>query len=124
MLALFVGLGEIFGDFNFVLKLFVLITIISWVRNHFGNAAISWAIILGVSYFVLFANWALFGSVFVLYTLLTIGVTGIIIDYFFLTQQQGAPSEQKPDLIGNEVRGRGGETMHMRPAPLRPGPPI
>lgn len=122
--ALLLGLGEIFADFNFVMKLFVLITIVSWVRNHFGNSAISWALIIGVSTFVLFDLWWFFGGIFVLYLLLTIGVTGILIDYFFLTQQQGAPSESKPDLVGNEVRGPRGEIMHARPPPLRPGPPV
>jgi hypothetical protein len=77
-----------------------------------------------VSYFVLFDLWWFFGGVFILYLLLTIGVTGIIIDYFFLTQQQGAPSENRPDLVGHEVRGRGGEVMHPKPPPIRPGPPI
>lgn len=118
------GLGDIFADFNFVLKLFVLITIISWVKNHFGNSAISWALMLGVSYFVLFDLWAVFGTIFVLYMMLTIGVTGIIIDYFFLTQQAGAPSEKKPDLLGHELQGRGEQLHKAMHPPIRPGPPI
>ena len=124
MLTLFLSLGEIFADFNFVLKLFVLITIVSWVRNHFGNSAISLAIILGVSYFVLFANWALFGGAFVLYLLLGIGVTGIMIDYLFLTQSMGAPSQQKPDLTGLEEATRAKMMHRARPPPLMPGPPV
>jgi len=122
--ALLLSFGEIFADFNFVMKLFVLITIVSWVRNHFGNSAISWVLIIGVSTFVLFNMWALFGGIFILYLLLTIGVTGIIIDYFFLTQQSGAPSEGKPDLIGNELRGQHGNIVHPKMPPLRPGPPV
>jgi hypothetical protein len=79
---------------------------------------------MGVSYFVLFANWALFGGAFIIYLMLTMGVTGIIIDYLFLTQSQGAPSQGKPDLTGQEEMDRAHKMHRARPPPLMPGPPI
>jgi uncharacterized membrane-anchored protein YitT (DUF2179 family) len=40
-----------------------------------------------MGYFILIANWSVFGPIFVIYTLLGIGVAGTMVDFFFVGQQ-------------------------------------
>ena len=75
---------ELFGDLNFIIKIFVLLTLISWVNNHIGKGPLSLILIGGIGYFVLFDGWKLFGPIYVLYMLLMFGVSGVIIDFFFV----------------------------------------
>ncbi len=79
------GIFEFLGDLNFVIKIFVLLTITSWVMNHLGKGPVSWILIAAVAYFVLFDAWTLFGPIYVLYMLLMFGISGIIIDFFFIS---------------------------------------
>ncbi|MDO8427659.1 MAG: hypothetical protein Q7S92_00420 [Candidatus Diapherotrites archaeon] len=82
---------EIFQDYNLALKIFALLSIISFVKNHVGTGPLGLAIMIGISWFILFDAWSFFGGVYVLYTLLTMGVSGILIDFFFVGQQHITP---------------------------------
>ncbi|MFA4856038.1 MAG: hypothetical protein WC634_05665 [archaeon] len=83
MLAL-LSIGEFFSDMVMVLKIFVLLTIISWVVMHLGKGPLAIVLIVGISWFVLFDMFWLFGGTYVLMMLLTLGVAGIFIDMFFV----------------------------------------
>ncbi|VVC00148.1 Uncharacterised protein [uncultured archaeon] len=75
---------DLFSDMNLILKIFVFMTLVSWVKNHLGSGALSWILIAGLTYFVLFDGWAIFGPIYILYMLLMFGISGIIIDFFFI----------------------------------------
>lgn len=83
--------GELFSDINFIIKIFVLMTLANWVKNHLGNSPLSWILIVGLGYFILFDGWAIFGPIYVLYLLLAFGVSSVIIDFFFVGA--GGPPE-------------------------------
>lgn len=97
MQALFLlfSFSELFSDLNLALKIFALLTVISFVYSHLGKSPLSYALIGGISWFVLFDYWKFFGGVFLLYTLLTLGISGILIDFFFVSQMGGG-EEVKP----------------------------
>ena len=84
MMFALLSIGEFFSDMVFVLKIFVLLTIISWVIMHLGKGPLSIVLIIGISWFVLFDAFWLFGGTYVLMMLLTLGVAGIFIDFFFV----------------------------------------
>lgn len=89
---------ELFSDFNLIIKIFVFMTLVNWVRNHMGTGAVSWILIGGLGYFILLDGWAIFGPIYILYTLLMFGVSSIIIDFFFV----GAGSPQPVEVEGLE----------------------
>ncbi len=93
------GIFEFFGDLNLILKIFVWLTLVSWIRNHVGTGPVSWILIIGLTYFVIFNGWQLFGPIYVLYMLLMFGISGIIIDFFFISAG-GQP--QPTDVEGME----------------------
>jgi len=82
-------IGELFSDLNLALKIFALLAVVSFVLSHLGKAPLSYALIGGISWFVLFDYWMFFGGVFVLYTMMTLGVTGVLVDFFFVSQMSG-----------------------------------
>lgn len=110
----FVFLGFI-EDWYLIFQIFILITIISFVQNHLGRGAISILAIGVMAYIIFFVIPVLAGGVFLLYLLLMAGISGIIVDFFFLTAGQGSASEQRPDVVGTDVQGR------MTPNKPRPG---
>jgi len=76
--------AEFFSDMILALKIFVLLTIISWVVMHLGKGPLAIALIVGLSWFILFDAFWFFGGVYVLMTLLMLGFAGIFIDLFFV----------------------------------------
>ncbi len=126
--------GELFGDANFILKVFVLMTIVQWAMMHLGKTTLSYALIAVFCYFVFFSDlWALFGGVYLLYTLFMLGFASIIIDFFFVTQPMGgapaggsetdprSPVDSGKDLMDRMHRGHAPHPGMMRPPPMRPG---
>lgn len=82
---------EFFSDMILVLKIFMLLTIISFVWQHVGRGPVSIVIILGLSWIVLLSPWAWFFEItYVVMTLLMFGVGGIIIDFVFAFPGIGA----------------------------------
>jgi len=125
-------IGELFSDLNLALKIFALLAVVSFVMSHLGKAPLAYALIGGISWFVLFDYWKFFGGVFVLYTLMTLGVTGVLVDFFFVSQMSGegggaSPVDSAQDLVqrnkqiqrANQAMARmGGNAVATR----KPGP--
>ncbi len=110
------GIFEFFGDLNLVIKIFAWLTLVSWIRNHVGTGPVSWILIIGLTYFVIFNGWMLFGPIYVLYMLLMFGISGIIIDFFFISAG-GPPQppegiEESPVSSGRDIQDR----MHQQHA--------
>jgi hypothetical protein len=100
----------ILSDFQFVIQIFIMVSIISFVLNHLGKGALSIIIILLMFYVVFIMLPALSEAVFILYTLLMIGVSSLLVDFFFITAgsggQQQQQGEERPDVIGQDVQAR------------------
>ena len=112
---LFFNLGEIWADFNIILKIFVIMTIYSWTRNHFGNSALGWIIFAATTFFVVFELWSIFGGIYLFYMLLLFGVSQILIDFFFITA--GAPQAkgmEAPVGSGKELAARQAHMAHAQ----------
>lgn len=77
--------GELISDATLVLKIFVLLTVISFFVSNLGKTPLSIALIIGTSYFVLFDLWVLFGGIYILWMLLMFGIAGVVIDFFFVS---------------------------------------
>jgi hypothetical protein len=113
------SITETFLDLDIVLKIFVLMTIISYITQHLGRGPLAVILILGVSWFVIFDYWKFFGGIYVLYVLVTFGATSILIDFFFVSggQQppQGGEAEQEGGLShGLEFQKRNEMFTHAR----------
>ena len=102
--TLLFSIGEFVADINLVLKIFVLLTIISFVKNHLGKGFISIVIILAVSWFVLFDYWKFFGGIYLIYMMLMFGVSGVLVDFFFVGGM--GRGKEVPDVSGKEVHAR------------------
>ncbi len=116
------SIGEFFSDMVFVLKIFVLLTIISWVIMHLGKGPLAIVLIVGISWFVLFDAFWFFGGTYVLMMLLTLGIAGIFIDLFFVFPgfaagaggSGGLPAEAK-------MSSQGGVNQRMQAFKAKPG---
>ena len=98
------------SDFQFVIQIFIMVTVISFILNHLGKGVISIILILVMFYVIFILIPGLSEAVFLIYTLLMAGVSSLLVDFFFITgagigaqQQQG---EEKPDVIGTDVQAR------------------
>lgn len=114
-------LGELFSDANLVIKIFALLTIVSWIRNHVEDGPLAWIIMAGMGYFILFDGWAIFGPIYVLYMLLMFGVSAVVIDFFFVGGG-GAPEVEgmeSPVSTGIDIQKRMQGQPHPRQAGMR-----
>ncbi len=110
---------EMFGDMTFVLKIFVLMTIVSYVTQHLGKGPLA-IIIVAVIAWMIFSNFAIFGSIYVLYMLVLFGATQILMDFFILAPQvmmeqnmaKGGETENQPH--GMDMKDRQRKMMEMR----------
>ncbi|MEM4662516.1 MAG: hypothetical protein QXM75_00665 [Candidatus Diapherotrites archaeon] len=90
---------EIIQDFMLVLKIFALISIISFVLNHVENRQLAVLLILGISWFIIFEYWVFFGGIYLFYVLLTLGISGMLVDFFFIG---GMTSDRRAAMAENE----------------------
>ena len=115
LFALF-SFTEFFSDMVLVLKIFVLLTIISFIVMHLGKSPLAIILIVGISWFVLFGAFWFFGSVYVLMSLLAFGASGILIDFFFVGGMGGAP--ESPIGHGIDLKTKRG-AIHPPPTARR-----
>ncbi|MBI5553462.1 MAG: hypothetical protein HY917_01855 [Candidatus Diapherotrites archaeon] len=109
---------ELWTDFNLILKVMVLLTIISWVKNHVTSPVMAVVITGVLSIIILFDFWRFFGGIYVLYMLVMFGISGVIVDFFFVTQNMGAPGHVKNSPVSS-----GAEFLAKRPMHRPGGPP-
>ena len=130
MFDLFVAFGifEFGQDMLFVLKIFMLLTIISFVWQHLGKGPVAIVIIAGLSYLMLASPFSwFFESVYVVMTLLMFGIGGVLVDFVFAFPGIGAGMESQVGS-GKDAADRskkfseGRERMH--PPHMRVPPPI
>ncbi len=115
-------LTELYNDFQLMLKILVLITVANFARNHLGRGALSWIVIAGFAFFIFSDLWRLFGTLYVIYLLLIFGISGVLIDFFFLGGMRGGGGEvQQPISHGADLAKRAALMQQMR---RRSRPPI
>ena len=99
-------LFEFSQDMLLVLKLFVLLTIISFIINHLGKGPVAIVLIIGFAYFMLFSPFAWFFEwTYVIMMLLLFGISGIMIDFFFVSGG-GSGEQASPVSSGADIAKR------------------
>lgn len=91
---------DIFSDFSLVIQIFILLTMMSFVFQHYGKNGWSYVLILILSYLIFFVIPGLSFGIFMLQLLLTAGISSIIVDFFFVTQSHGAMQQGKKPAHG------------------------
>lgn len=97
------GIFDIFGfvkDMIFVIKIFAFIAILGFVIKYIQSKVIKIIMLVFMGYFILIANWSVFGPIFVIYTLLGIGIAGTMVDFFFVGQQ--STGEKVAEMQGKQ----------------------
>jgi len=111
---------ELFSDMTLVLKIFVLLTIISYVTQHLGKGPLALMLIAVLSWFIIFDYFMLFGGIYVLFMILVLGGTQILMDIFILApqaameQSMGGGGEVENQPNSHDARERQQRMMHMR----------
>ena len=100
----FLFLDDLFGDMTLVLKLFVLMTVISYVIQHLGKGALSLLIIAVMTWFIIFDYFYIFGGIYILYMLALFGGVQLLMDFFIVGPQI---------MAGAQAGGGEGEAEHM-----------
>jgi len=108
--------GELLGDLTFILKIFVLMGVFSYVMNHVGKGPLGVFIFALISWLVIFDYFAIFGSIYILYILLTFGLISVIIDFMFITPGPApkAPGMGEPVGSGKDFTSRIGGPPLLR----------
>lgn len=113
--------GEFFGDLQFVLKIFVFLAILNFAKNHLGNSTMTLVVVGLFSYLILFAFWPIFGTIYILYVLLSLGIGAFFVDFFFVSQMSGGQGGEE----AHGPHGHGGHGGHGIPgAPMMHRPPM
>lgn len=98
-----------FDDFNFILQLFLIIAIIAFIRRRVTHNTLALVLISITVIGMVFLFWPIFRIGYVLYILLSVGVAGIFVDFFFISA--GGSAEE---MMGKkmETHGTPGATEH------------
>jgi hypothetical protein len=101
-------IGELIADANLVLKIFALLGIASFFLQNLGKTPLAIILIVGVSYFVLFDLWVVFGSIYVLWMMIMLGFTNLVVDFFFVGAFSGnkGGGGASPISSGNDMARR------------------
>jgi hypothetical protein len=90
-----------FSDMSFLLKLAFIIFIIIFVRERITKNWLAITAIVLVCIVLVFFYWPVFGSIYVIYILITIGIGSVLVDTFFVTMQEGHGGGTSPeDIVG------------------------
>ena len=95
------GIFDVFSDIDLILKIFVMLTIISFVKNHIEDQRLAVIVMAIMGYAILFDLWRLFLPFYGLYMLFAFGVMGIFVDLFFA--HGVLPSPQQQHMQGQEA---------------------
>ena len=109
-----------FEEMYFVIQVFIMISIISFILNHLGKGLLSIILIIVMFYVVFILIPAISIGAFMIYTLLMAGVSTLFVDFFFITAgqpgQQHQQGEERPDVLGTDVKERQKQLQHAHHA--------
>jgi len=80
---------SIFSDFSLILKLLLLVAIVAFVRQRVTHNTIAIILIVLAATFMIFFYWPIFGTAYLIYILMTIGISAVLVDTFFVTMGRG-----------------------------------
>lgn len=90
------------NDFNLILQIFLILAIIAFVRRRVTSNTLSLILITGAVVIMIFIFWPIFRVGYIFYILLSVGVAGILVDFFFITGHRSpeASMDQKMNTFG------------------------
>jgi len=114
-------LDGLIGDMTFVLKIFVLMTIVSYVVQHLGKGPLALLVIAVMAWFIIFDYFIYFGGIYILYMLALFGGVQLAMDFFIVGPQMlaggqhGAGQEGEGEhMTGLELKEKQHQMMQMR----------
>lgn len=97
--------SEMFGDFGFIIKLFLLVAIVGFLNQHVENKILKVVVVLFMAYIMLIVDWSTFGTLYVIYAVMGLGISSIFVDYFFMTGMGGDHAAQAMDQAKQKMAG-------------------
>lgn len=94
-------LDGLVGDLTFILKIFVLMAVFAYVTGHLGKGPLGIFVFALIAWLVIFDYFAIFGGIYILYMLLALGLTGVLIDFMFITPSPMNKQEGTGEPISN-----------------------
>jgi len=85
-----------FEDFSFILKLAFIIFVVVFVKERITKNWLAITAIVAICIVLIFFYWPVFGSMYVIYILISIGIGSVLVDTFFVTMGEGQKG-QGPD---------------------------
>ncbi|NCP72237.1 hypothetical protein GW835_02485 [archaeon] len=97
------------NDFDLILQLFLILTIIAFIRRRVTHNTLALFLISVTVIAMIFLFWPVFKIGYIFYILLSVGVAGIFVDFFFISA--GGSAEE---MMGKkmETHGTPGATEH------------
>ena len=108
------GIFGVISDVDLILKIFVMLTIISFVKNHIEDQRLAVIVMAIMGYAILFDLWRLFLPFYGLYMLFAFGVMGIFVDLFFAHGVLPSPQQQMQGQEAGENQESGAQEMQHR----------
>ena len=81
------------ADMDFLIKIFFVLTVITFVKQKITNNTLSVVLISLAIIITVFVFWPFFRATYILYVLLTIGVTSVLVDMFFVSMGEAHGGE-------------------------------
>jgi hypothetical protein len=102
------------SDFDIILKIFFFIFIVGFVRQKITHNVLALIIISIAVIFLVFVYWAEFRWVYILYVLITMGISSIVVDFFFVSMGGEGPKKMLEE--GGSLESSGQKAMKARDA--------
>lgn len=93
---------NILQDFDFILQLFLILTIIAFIRRRVTHNTFALVLISVTVIVMIFLFWPIFKVGYIFYILLSVGVAGIFVDFFFISA--GGSAEE---MMGKKMETHG-----------------
>lgn len=91
-----------FQDFDFILQIFLILAIIAFIRRRVTHNTLALVLISLTVIGVIFLFWPIFRVGYLFYILLSVGVAGIFVDFFFISA--GGSAEE---MMGKKMETHG-----------------
>lgn len=100
------GIGEFFSDMGFILRIFLLVAVIGFINQHVENKVLKTIVAIFMLYITIFVDWRVYGTIYLVYTILGLGASSIVVDYFFIGNMGGHedPNQQQQQQMEQQAR--------------------